>query len=115
MALLIPLCMTVSMFDPIRVKPNSCAHAFTKSAKGRLIESANSCRTALAISSGGKSVASRAVTGIETALYFIFPEEDETIVCGTVEVKAVEYLFQMRFYPLSQPADSPFDQNLFAE
>jgi hypothetical protein len=56
-----------------------------------------------------------AVTGIETALYFIFPEEDETIVCGTVEVKAVEDLFQMRFYPLSQPADSPFDQNLFAE
>ena len=55
------------------------------------------------------------LTGIETALYFIFPEEDETIVCGTVEVKAVEDLFQMRFYPLSQPADSPFDQNLFAD
>lgn len=63
MALLIPLCMTVSMFDPIRVKPNSCAHAFTKSAKGRLIESANSYRTALAISSGGKSVASRSDSG----------------------------------------------------
>ncbi|WP_287647870.1 hypothetical protein [Bacteroides sp.] len=55
--------MAASMFDPIRAKPNCCAHAFIKSATGRLMESVNSCRMALAISSGAISVASRSETG----------------------------------------------------